>query len=132
MKRRAVLRSLASGCTLLAAGCSAFQESPGKIDFSIENARRERLTVRVRFVRPDVSDHFDAIGYGEQFDLPPGGEIFRDAVATNQPYRFEVEVDGEGSGRSFTSHHSHYRPFEQSGDRLVEVVLYQDGVRFRP
>lgn len=88
------------------------------------------MAVGITFVRPDVTDNSDAISYGEQVERAPEAEVVRDAVATNQPCRIAVEVDGGDSRRSTTSHHSHYRPFERRGDRLVQVVLYHDGVEF--
>jgi hypothetical protein len=132
MNRRAYLTGLAGGATLLTAGCSLFQGSPGTLDFGIENTRAEAMTVRVEFIRPDVSDHSDALVYGEAFDLAPGEEVIRDAVATNQGYRIELELDESASDRTFTDRHFHYRPYQQTGDRLVQIHLYEDGIGVLP
>ena len=132
MKRREVLRSLAGGCALLTAGCSAFEESRGMIDFNVENNRQERMIVRSTFIRPDEADRTDAIEYHEQFELSPNEEAFQDAVAPNQQYRIEVDVGSEDSRRSFTTYHFHYGPFGDRVDRLVQIFLNQDGVGFHP
>lgn len=89
------------------------------------------MTARVAFIRPEVSDRSEAIAYGENFELAPGETVSQGAVAPNQPYRIELELDGEDPGDTFISHHHHYRPFGKDHiDLRIRVNIRQNGVEF--